>query len=368
MPEPASRSSLQGVVAFAGRLASMKPGEAFALIEAEGGTPRRGVTKDTGLLIVGELGWPLVVDGQPSKALRTAKALGLPIVSERRFLEWIGRAVSDEPTKSYSAEQLAGHSGLPLEAVEQVSLYGLLNPDDGLYGFRDLAAARQLRDLIAAGVSPSTISKNLREIRKWLPDAGLASVKLVPKAAGDLLVAQLGGLATGKGQFVLDVDDTKDDPDQLFEQAEAAEEAGDLDAAERLYRRIVKIDTSDVATGFNLADLLKRRGRLVDAEATYRACVRDDPGFAEAWYNLADLLDDQGRLDAAIDCLVKAVAAEPDYADAIFNLARLQQRKGRLLDAAQNWRRYLALDADSPWAAQARKALKLCEMIGQASA
>ena len=73
----------------------MKRAEAFALVEKLGGTPRRGVTNETGVLIVGELGWPLLADGRPSNSLEQAKSYGLPIASERKFLDWIGNAVPE---------------------------------------------------------------------------------------------------------------------------------------------------------------------------------------------------------------------------------------------------------------------------------
>ena len=70
-----------------------------------------------------------------------------------------------------------------------------------------------------------------------------------------------------------------------------------------------------------------------------------DPAFAEAWYNLGDLLDDQGRSEAAIESLRKAVQVAPDHSDAIFNLALLLQRKNQCAEAADYWRRYLAIAA-----------------------
>ena len=82
MPDQSSNSALLGIVAFTGRLASMKREEAFALVRRHGGTPRRGVTRKTAVLVVGELGWPLLPDGQPSKSLSVAKSLGVQIASE----------------------------------------------------------------------------------------------------------------------------------------------------------------------------------------------------------------------------------------------------------------------------------------------
>jgi TolA-binding protein len=54
--------------------------------------------------------------------------------------------------------------------------------------------------------------------------------------------------------------------------------------------------------------------------------------------------------------------AAPDYADAMFNLALVLQRNNKHAEAAEYWRRYLANDAQSGWAARARRSLKFCEM------
>jgi hypothetical protein len=176
-PEPSS-SALQGIVAFTGRLASMKREEAFALVRGKGGAPRRGVTRKTSALIIGELGWPLLSDGKPSKSLSLARSYGVPIASERRFLEWTGRAVPDRQMRSYSANQIASLSGLPLELVDELTVFGLLDAHRHHYGFRDLTAARQLAGLFASGVTLSTITRSLFEIRKWLPEAALSNLRL----------------------------------------------------------------------------------------------------------------------------------------------------------------------------------------------
>jgi tetratricopeptide (TPR) repeat protein len=118
----------------------------------------------------------------------------------------------------------------------------------------------------------------------------------------------------------------------------------------------------DAAPLFNLGNMFRATGRKIEAEAALRAATRADPTFEEAWYNLSDLLDEQGRLEAAIDCLRRALQAAPDYADAMFNLALLLQRGSRHKEAAECWRQYLANDAQSEWAARARRSLKFCEM------
>jgi NAD-dependent DNA ligase len=105
-------SAIKGSVAFTGRLACMTRAEAFEVVRQHGGMPSQAVTKRTNLLIVGELGWPLLDDGRPSNKLTRATTYGIAVVSERRFLEWIGNAVPDGLQKTYSGEQLAALSKL----------------------------------------------------------------------------------------------------------------------------------------------------------------------------------------------------------------------------------------------------------------
>jgi tetratricopeptide (TPR) repeat protein len=353
---------IEGTVAFTGRLASMKRADAFALVRERGGTPREGVTKRTDVLVVGEFGWPLVDDGRPSNSLAQARSYGIPVASERQFLEWLGRAAPDDQAKTYTDDQLSALSKIPKEILQQLAMFGLVEPKDGRYGFRDLAAARQIAGLLASGVPLSVVTKSLREIRKWLPDARLSNLRLFPESSDRILIEQMKGRTDKTGQFVLPVEPTEDDPDALFAAAQAADEDGDADTAERLYRRLLKVDAADAASRFNLANLLRSSGRLVEAEAMYRDAVRVDPDFAEAWYNLADVLDDSGRTPDAIASLQSAVKANPDYADALFNLALLLQRLERHKEAAVEWKRYLKLDAESQWSARAKRALKFCEI------
>jgi hypothetical protein len=50
--------------------------------------------------VVGELGWPLLDDGSPSNSLAQAKSYGIPVTSERQFLEWVGQGIPDEQAKT----------------------------------------------------------------------------------------------------------------------------------------------------------------------------------------------------------------------------------------------------------------------------
>lgn len=157
-PVELDSSALKSSVAFTGRLACMTRAEAFEVVRQHGGTPSQAVTKRTKLLIVGELGWPLLDDGSPSNKLRLATSYGVPVASERRFLEWIGKAVPEKVNKTYSADQLAALSKLSGDKIRELAQLGLLDERSGRFGFRDLASARQIAKLLADGVRLSETS------------------------------------------------------------------------------------------------------------------------------------------------------------------------------------------------------------------
>ena len=49
---------------------------------------------------------------------------------------------------------------------------------------------------------------------------------------------------------------------------------GDAATAERIYRRLIKVDATDAAARFNLANLLRAADRAVEAEAMYRDATK----------------------------------------------------------------------------------------------
>ena len=66
-------------------------------------------------------------------------------------------------------EQTNGSQDQGDEIVDQLSMFGLIEARNGLYGFRDLAAARQVAGLLAAGTALSVITKSLHEFANGFP-------------------------------------------------------------------------------------------------------------------------------------------------------------------------------------------------------
>src|SRR6266516_114600 len=244
-------SALRSTVAFTGRLACMTRAEAFGVVRSHGGRPSEAVTRQTNVLVVGELGWPLLDDGRPSNKLSRAGSYGIPVVSERRFLEWIGKAVPDSLNRTYSADQIAALSKLATGTINELVRFGLLDPRGRLFGFRDLASARQISNLFAHGIGLTEIIRSVKEVRAWLPEANLSNLRMHPASHRTIEVEQPERRTDKRGQFVLPVGQLQQDADDLFEQAQVAEESGNSAEAERLYRILMKSDPTDAASPFN---------------------------------------------------------------------------------------------------------------------
>jgi tetratricopeptide (TPR) repeat protein len=187
------------------------------------------------------------------------------------------RAVPAEQTRNYDAGQIASLGGLSRDLVEQLTAFGLLDCHEELYGFRDLASARQLAQLFACGVRLSTIVASPYRDPKVAPEAALSNLRLYPSASDALLVEHGQELHRQNRPVHSSGRRGREDPDALFEQAQSAEEANDSETAKRLYQKVMQIDPSEPTAGFNLGNLLRAGGQKLEAEVAYRSSTKADP-------------------------------------------------------------------------------------------
>ena len=211
-------------------------------------------------------------------------------------------------------------------------LFDLIEPCDGQCSFRDLVSAREVARLLREGLDLPAILATAEQVARRSPGRAehpLTRLKLVGDGSGQLARWIDGALGELDGQMRLPLPRT-DNPsvDELFENAEEAEEAGDLAAAEALYRRCIALDRNDPIALFNLANVLCAQHRGAAAKLYLQLAVSLDPGLAEAWYNLALLQEAEGDKRAARESFERAIEGDPDYADPLYNLAHLEFEAG----------------------------------------
>jgi tetratricopeptide (TPR) repeat protein len=146
------------------------------------------------------------------------------------------------------------------------------------------------------------------------------------------------------------------------------------DRAERLLQ--------DAAHEQGSAAALHALGQLYLAERQYdkaieqlKAALKSDPEDARLQSDLGAALMERGNNEPpgapdgasltdfalSLEHLNRALALDASLADALFNRALLYQSMKVPRQAADDWRHYLELDPNSPWAAEARRNLKLLE-------
>jgi protein O-GlcNAc transferase len=122
-----------------------------------------------------------------------------------------------------------------------------------------------------------------------------------------------------------------------------AAQQGDLAGAERLFRQEIKLAPKYPAGHNNLGLVLQQQVRLADAIAAHRQAIKLNPDYAEAYFALGNALRQQGNLEEAMQSYRSAIAAKRDYAEAHNNVGVLLQAQGRLEEAASAYGEAVAL-------------------------
>lgn len=112
-------------------------------------------------------------------------------------------------------------------------------------------------------------------------------------------------------------------------------QAGDLAAAEPIYRELLAAGGETPATLANLAALLRSRAAFDEAEALLRRAIAAGPQIPGLRRNLGNLLHETGRLDAAEAAYRDALAAMPGDRESRMGLARVLLSSGRF---GEGWR------------------------------
>ena len=90
-----------------------------------------------------------------------------------------------------------------------------------------------------------------------------------------------------------------------------------------------------------LAIAHQQAGRLDEAESVYRKLLADDPEFADAWHLLGTLATARGEWDDAVTQIERALALSPGHPFYSPNLAETLRQAGQLKSAEAACRRGL---------------------------
>jgi protein O-GlcNAc transferase len=125
-----------------------------------------------------------------------------------------------------------------------------------------------------------------------------------------------------------------------------AHQVGQHEIAVRYIGRAIQLKGNEAAFHSNLGNALRDQGKLDEAVASYRRALGLKPKFAEAHNNLGVALGAQKKLDEAIGAWRRALKFKPDLADALYNLGNALKKQGKTDEALDAWRRVLKFRPD----------------------
>jgi len=405
-------ASLAGMrVAIVGRLAGMSKRDAQQLIKQHGGLCAESADPTAGLIVVGDdvsqaanpAAAPLFDDATQA----AIEAGSVEVIGESQFWQRLGLVDDQEHVRRlYTPAMLAQLVGVPVAVVRRWHRRGLIRPVREVrrlpyFDFQEVATARQLAEMLAAGISPSAIERKLTELARYVPGAErpLAQLSIIVRGSR-LLLRQGDGLVGPGGQLFFDFDTIKSGdaaksndrgehepsavapratisltealrapiaqqhmlaaastPDELLALAADLEDEGNVEAAIEAYRAYTAAAGPRAPVAFAMAELLYRLEDLPAARERYYMAIELDEDYVEARANLGCVLAELGDRELAAAAFEGALSLHPDYADAHFHLARTLDDLDRRDEALIHWREFLRLAPDSPWADAARERL-----------
>jgi uncharacterized protein (TIGR02466 family) len=175
----------------------------------------------------------------------------------------------------------------------------------------------------------------------------LSGAQSIPELLQQAVSAHQAGQveqALGLYRRVLALEPTN--PDALNFSGMAHVQQGDPDKAVRLLQKATA-KYSDFAEAYqNLGVALKMLGRFKEALKAYRYLVRLKPHYAQGHNDLGIVLRQLGRHDEAMAAYSQALQLAPDYAEAHTNLGNLLMGLDQLDEAGESYRRAIAINPD----------------------
>ena len=395
-------------MAFVGKLGGVNRKEARSVVRRLQGTMVDPIDSSVDLIVVGADVFPSadpehLLDEAIVQAVAEQK---ITVISETQFWQITGVVEPESDVgKLYTPAMLAELLQVPMTTIRRWHRRGLITPTRQVkklpyFDFEEIASARRIAALIAAGVNSAQIEKQLSRLAELYPDLQrpLSQLSIIVEGR-KVLLRQGEGLVEPSGQKRLDFDNAiepentiNDGPPATISFADASAISGDQTANHRVaetagdfslgsglrsksdflqlaieleddgefqsaidvYRSLSLAQGPSADVSFRMAELLYQVNDLAAARERYSMAVEFDEAFVEARANLGCVLVELGQTDLALATFEGALEHHPDYPDVHFHLARLLDEIGSDRKAWQHWARFLELTPNGPWADEAR--------------
>ena len=148
--------------------------------------------------------------------------------------------------------------------------------------------------------------------------------------------------------------------DQVLSQAWAVHQAGDFNAAQQLYRKVLDGHPENANAWCYLGLALHDQGRFAQAIEAYRRAIGIKPDYPIAYNNMGNSLQRLGEFGRSLASYREALRLKPDYANAYKNMGTLQFWQGFFDQAAEAFGKAIELN---PANAESHKSLGIILLL-----
>jgi len=136
--------------------------------------------------------------------------------------------------------------------------------------------------------------------------------------------------------------------DELFLEAEEYKKEEKYDEAEKIYIRIISLDSKNVSAFKMLGQLYLTEGKTQEAKETLEHVLKLTKEDADVYSNLADVAKENGQMERAKKHYTESIKLNSENAQNYFNLAEIQQSLNSLKEATKNMKEALKIEPKNP--------------------
>ena len=278
--------------------------------------------------------------------------LGLPIESKMQGTSLApvmkkGKNDSGPPQYIESIAAMLDRNWAPLQGIRTEEWKYIDAPQPELYDLK--TDPRETRNVLAQNADRA---RRMREtLQSLIGRSSSPAAKAVSSPLDKETREKLASLGYISGRSAGD-EKRRPDPktmialDNLFNEAINASETGDLEAADRIYRDVLKKQPTFIVGYEYAAYNLYKMGKLEEAIALLNKATSLNLTTTSLISRLGLYDQEAGRLEESIAILEKAVRQDPNYAEAYNYLGVSYFKIGRTADAVKMFNKALALDPD----------------------
>ncbi len=369
-------------IALVGKLASMSRSDAGEVIASHGGVLQSQPDDSTTLLVRGDDPALAGEVDELTETIRERLASGsVMLVDETQLWRRVGLLDEDiGVSRLYTPALLAEMVKVDTRTIHRWHRRGYLQPDCEVrklpyFDFSEVRVARRLAELVYAGVSLTSIDRQMAELTRMAPEVARPLADLaIAVEEGRIYLRRGADLTEPSGQLLIDFEATGDESpppeianpsvadtppttEDLRNMAMDLADAGEPERALALYRGVLLAGGAPAEDHFNVADLLYQLGDLDAARERYFMAIELDENYDEARMNLGCVLLELDEVETACEAFRGVLEQNPNLADAHYHLASTLERLGHPDQARDFWQSFLQLAPESPWAEEAQERL-----------